>query len=63
MQDPPHVSMSEQRQMLHITCKSSNPPDLKSAGNTKPELMSPRGSYDAYKKASQWKKYKTIEEY
>ena len=55
--------MAVQHQMLHITCKSSNPPDLKSAGNTKPELMAPRGSYDAYKKASQWKKYKTIEEY
>ncbi len=50
-------------QLQRIICQSPNPPELKHYSNEKVTLMVPRGSGNLYKKAKQWKKYKTIEEY
>ena len=46
-----------------ITCESSVPPELKSNGSEKVLLAVPAGSAATYKKTSQWKKFKSIEEY
>lgn len=49
-------------QLQRIVCLSATPPELKSNGSEKVMLVVPAGSASAYKKASQWKKYKTIVE-
>lgn len=46
-----------------IICESSVPPELKSNGSEKVLLSVPSGSAATYKKTSQWKKFKSIEEY
>lgn len=49
--------------LRRIICESPTPPDFKSNDNEKVTLVVPPGCQSLYKKASQWKKYKSIVEY
>lgn len=53
---------SKCNQLQRVICESTIPPTLKDKGGEKITLVVPAGSKDAYKKASQWKKFKSIVE-
>jgi hypothetical protein len=47
-------------QLQRIVCRGAQPPTLKSNGSEKIPLYVPRGFASLYKKAKNWKKFKTI---
>lgn len=53
---------SKCNQLQRVICENTIPPSFKSKGGEKITLVVPAGSKNAYQKASQWKKFKSIVE-